>query len=64
MSEYAAAPLVLMEQVDKWCGIDAVRREVGMVFQSFNLFPHLTTLQIGAPNAIRMAAQARRSAHD
>ena len=25
--------------------IDAVRREVGMVFQSFNLFPHLTILQ-------------------
>jgi len=25
--------------------IDAVRREVGMVFQSFNLFPHLTVLQ-------------------
>ncbi|WP_167524479.1 MULTISPECIES: amino acid ABC transporter ATP-binding protein [unclassified Mesorhizobium] len=25
--------------------IDAVRREVGMVFQSFNLFPHITALQ-------------------
>jgi polar amino acid transport system ATP-binding protein len=25
--------------------IDFVRREVGMVFQSFNLFPHLTILQ-------------------
>jgi polar amino acid transport system ATP-binding protein len=25
--------------------IDAVRREVGMVFQSFNLFPHLSILQ-------------------
>lgn len=25
--------------------IDAVRREVGMVFQSFNLFPHMTILQ-------------------
>lgn len=25
--------------------IDAVRSEVGMVFQSFNLFPHLTALQ-------------------
>ena len=25
--------------------IDAVRREVGMVFQSFNLFPHLTILE-------------------
>jgi general L-amino acid transport system ATP-binding protein len=25
--------------------IDHIRREVGMVFQSFNLFPHLTVLQ-------------------
>ena len=25
--------------------IDAVRREVGMVFQTFNLFPHLTVLE-------------------
>lgn len=25
--------------------IDAVRREVGMVFQQFNLFPHMTILQ-------------------
>jgi general L-amino acid transport system ATP-binding protein len=25
--------------------IDQIRREVGMVFQSFNLFPHLTVLQ-------------------
>jgi len=26
-------------------GLDRVRREIGMVFQSFNLFPHLTVLQ-------------------
>ena len=26
-------------------GIDAVRRNVGMVFQQFNLFPHLTVLE-------------------
>jgi len=25
--------------------VDSVRREVGMVFQSFNLFPHLTVLE-------------------
>src|SRR5690606_21380851 len=25
--------------------IDAVRRDVGMVFQHFNLFPHLTVLE-------------------
>ena len=25
--------------------VDAIRREVGMVFQHFNLFPHLTVLE-------------------
>ena len=26
-------------------GVEAIRREVGMVFQHFNLFPHLTVLE-------------------
>src|SRR6476660_10526720 len=30
---------------DKQKTIDTVRREVGMVFQQFNLFPHLTVLE-------------------
>ena len=33
------------ELTDDTRALDAVRREVGMVFQSFNLFPHLTILQ-------------------
>jgi general L-amino acid transport system ATP-binding protein len=35
--------------------LEAIRREVGMVFQSFNLFPHLTVLQniILAPMKVR-----------
>lgn len=33
------------ELTDKVADIDAVRREVGMVFQSFNLFPHMTILK-------------------
>ena len=35
--------------------LDAIRREVGMVFQSFNLFPHLTVLDniILAPTRVR-----------
>jgi polar amino acid transport system ATP-binding protein len=31
--------------LDTTQNINAVRREVGMVFQSFNLFPHLTVMQ-------------------
>jgi len=30
---------------DSECDIDGMRRSIGMVFQSFNLFPHLTVLQ-------------------
>ena len=33
------------ELTDDTKDIDAVRREVGMVFQSFNLFPHMTVLR-------------------
>ncbi|RVX44447.1 polar amino acid transport system ATP-binding protein [Nonomuraea polychroma] len=34
-----------MELTDPDADIDAARRHVGMVFQQFNLFPHLTVLQ-------------------
>ncbi|MCP5156675.1 MAG: amino acid ABC transporter ATP-binding protein [Ectothiorhodospiraceae bacterium] len=33
------------ELTDDLRDIDAVRREIGMVFQSFNLFPHMTVLR-------------------
>ncbi len=33
-----------IELTDDVRNIDAIRRDVGMVFQSFNLFPHLTVL--------------------
>jgi polar amino acid transport system ATP-binding protein len=40
--------------------IEAVRREVGMVFQSFNLFPHMTVLQncTLAPMRVKRVSQA------
>jgi len=34
-----------MNLMDKEIDLDRVRAEVGMVFQSFNLFPHLTVLE-------------------
>jgi len=34
-----------IEISDDLRALDAIRREVGMVFQSFNLFPHLTVLE-------------------
>src|SRR6201996_594704 len=33
------------ELTDDLRSLDSIRREVGMVFQSFNLFPHLTILE-------------------
>ena len=42
--------------------IDAIRREVGMVFQQFNLFPHLTVLQNCALAPIWVRRMARKDA--
>jgi polar amino acid transport system ATP-binding protein len=44
--------------------VDAVRREVGMVFQSFNLFPHMTVLEncTLAPMRVRGTAKAQAEA--
>ena len=33
-----------IELMDAKCDINAMRRRIGMVFQSFNLYPHLTAL--------------------
>ena len=45
--------------------IEAIRREVGMVFQQFNLFPHLTVLQnitLAPTWVLKMKKTAARSA--
>jgi general L-amino acid transport system ATP-binding protein len=48
------------ELTDNEDHVDAVRREVGMVFQSFNLFAHMTVLQnlSLAPRLVRKMSQA------
>ena len=46
--EYADSGEILIEGsdiLDPACHINAVRAEVGMVFQSFNLFPHLSVIE-------------------
>ena len=42
--------------------IDSIRREVGMVFQQFNLFPHLTVLQNCTLAPIWVRRMARKDA--
>jgi general L-amino acid transport system ATP-binding protein len=42
--------------------INAIRREVGMVFQSFNLFPHLTVLENCVLPQIRARGSSRKDA--
>jgi general L-amino acid transport system ATP-binding protein len=47
LEEYQEGTLTVAGQVlgDDVKAIDAVRRQVGMVFQQFNLFPHLSVLE-------------------
>jgi len=53
---------VELDQTTK--NVDVVRRDVGMVFQQFNLFPHLTVLQnlMIAPVKIRKIPKAEAEA--
>jgi general L-amino acid transport system ATP-binding protein len=44
--------------------IDEIRREVGMVFQHFNLFPHLTILENCTLAPIAVRKMARRDAEE
>jgi polar amino acid transport system ATP-binding protein len=46
--EHAQKGRIIVDDIDVGASsrdLDAVRREVGMVFQQFNLFPHMTVLE-------------------
>lgn len=53
-----------IELVDESKKIDEVRREVGMVFQSFNLFPHLTIIENCCLAPMRVRKMSRNEAQE
>ncbi|WP_113705547.1 amino acid ABC transporter ATP-binding protein [Nonomuraea lactucae] len=53
-----------VEITDPDADIDAVRRRIGMVFQQFNLFPHMTALQNVMIAQQRVLKRGRKEAED
>lgn len=63
--EYADAGQIVIDGVDildPGCDINAIRAEVGMVFQSFNLFPHKTVLDNLTMAQMTVRGRSRREA--
>jgi len=64
LEEHAAGRIVVggIELDQNSRHVDAIRGEVGMVFQQFNLFPHLTVLENCTLGPIRSRGMGRREA--
>ena len=66
LEEHQAGKIVVdnVELTDDMKNIELVRREVGMVFQHFNLFPHLTVLQNLSLGPIRNLKVSKQEAEE
>ena len=66
LEEHSAGHLVVdgIELTDETKNIRAVRMEVGMVFQQFNLFPHLTVLENLTVGPIRVRKISKSEAEE
>jgi general L-amino acid transport system ATP-binding protein len=66
LEDHSAGRITVLgtELNDDVANIDEIRREVGMVFQHFNLFPHMTVLEncVLAPMLVRKTPRAEAEA--
>ena len=53
-----------VDLMDKKCDINAMRRRIGMVFQSFNLYPHMTALGNVTLALRKVLGRSRREADE
>ena len=49
---------------DKGCDVSRIRRKMGMVFQQFNLFPHMTVIENIMAAPVDLLKKSRQEAYD